>query len=99
VISFTHRTPIISVDVTFLTEKYKVTLMVSVDITVKNQFLSHAFALVKGENNKSWSWFLHLVIKEVLGPGRSICMISDCHRGLFNGAKGPRDGYPPLIHS
>jgi hypothetical protein len=25
-------------------------------------------------------------------------MISDCHRGLLNGAKDSTDGYPPLIH-
>jgi hypothetical protein len=29
---------------------------------------------------------------------RSICMISDRHRGLLNGAKDSIDGYPPLIH-
>jgi hypothetical protein len=54
--------------------------------------------LVEGENNESWSWFLRLVRKEVLGPDRSIYMISDRHRGLLNDAKDPIDGYPPLIH-
>jgi hypothetical protein len=54
--------------------------------------------LVEGENNESWSWFLRLVKKEVLGPDRSIYMISDRHRGLLNDAKDPIDGYPPLIH-
>jgi hypothetical protein len=34
----------------------------------------------------------------VLGPGRSICMISDHHRGFLNGAKEHIKGYPPLIH-
>jgi hypothetical protein len=57
-----------------------------------------AFALVEGENIESWSWFLTLVRKEVLGPGTSICMVSDRHRGLLNGAKEPLEGYPPLIH-
>jgi hypothetical protein len=53
---------------------------------------------VQGENNESCSWFLGHVRKEVVGPGRSICMILDHHRGLLNGAKEHIEGYPPLIH-
>jgi hypothetical protein len=56
------------------------------------------FALVEGENSESWSWFLDLVRKEVVGPSRSICMILDHHRCLLNGAKEHIEGYPPLIH-
>jgi hypothetical protein len=95
---FAHCRPIVSVDATFLIGKYKGTLMVAVGMTTKNQLLPLAFALVEGENNKSWSLFLRPVRKEVLGPDRSICMISDCHCGLLNGAKDHIDGYPPLIH-
>jgi hypothetical protein len=54
--------------------------------------------LVEGENNESWSWFLGLVRKEVLGLGRFICMISNYHCGLLNGAKEHLERYPPLIH-
>jgi hypothetical protein len=46
----------------------------------------------------SWSWFLGLVRKELLGPDRSICIILDHHRGLLNGVKEHLEGYPPLIH-
>jgi hypothetical protein len=98
VTGFTHYRPIVNVDASFLIGKYKVTLMVVIGMTAENQLLPLAFALVEGENNESWSWFLRLVRKEVLGPDRSICMISDRHRGLLNGAKDPIDGYPPLIH-
>jgi hypothetical protein len=34
----------------------------------------------------------------VVGPGRSICMISDHHYCLLNGAKEHFEGYRPLIH-
>jgi hypothetical protein len=34
-----------------------------------------AFVLVEGENNESWSWFLHLVRKQVLSPDRHVYMI------------------------
>jgi hypothetical protein len=98
VADFTNYRPIISVDGTFLTTKYKGTLMVAIGMTVENQLLPLAFALVEGENNESWSWFLSLVKKEVFGPGRSICMISDHHSGLLNGDKEHLEGYPPLIH-
>jgi transposase-like protein len=71
--------------------------MVAVGVTAENQRLPLAFALVEGENNESWSWFFGLVRKEVVGLGRSICMISNRHRGLLNGAKEYMEGYPPLI--
>jgi hypothetical protein len=98
VIDFIHCRPIISVDVTFLTEKYKGTLIIVIGMTVKNQLLPLTFVLVEGENNASWSWFLHHVRKKVAGPGRSICMISDCRCGLLNGAKEHIEGCPPPIH-
>jgi hypothetical protein len=72
--------------------------MVAIDMTVENQLLSLAFALVEGENNESWKWFLGLVRNQVLGLGIQVCMISDHHRGLLNGAKDHLEGYPPLIH-
>jgi hypothetical protein len=98
VAGFAHCRPIVSVDATFLTGKYKGTLMVVVGMTAENQLLPLAFVLVESENNESWSWFLLFVRKEVLGSDRSICMISGHHRGLLNGSKDPIDGYPPLIH-
>jgi hypothetical protein len=98
VAGFAHCRPIVSVDATFLTGKYKGTLMVVIGMTAENQLLPLAFVLVEGENNESWSWFLRLIRKEVLCLDRSICMISDHHRGLLNGAKDSIDGYPPLIH-
>jgi hypothetical protein len=54
VAGFSHCRPIISVDDTFLTGKYKCTLMVAVGMTAENQLLPFAFALVEGENNESW---------------------------------------------
>jgi hypothetical protein len=94
----THCRPIISVDGTFLIGKYKGTLMIVVGMTVKNQQLPHAFSLVKGENKESWSWFVGLVRKQVLGPDRQVCMILDRHHCLVNSAKDYLEGYPPLIH-
>jgi hypothetical protein len=98
VAGFVHCRPKISVDATFLIRKYKVTLMVAVGMTAENQLLPFAFALIESENNESWSWFLSLIRKEVVGPDRSICMISNRHCGLLNAAKDHIEGYPPLVH-
>jgi hypothetical protein len=98
VAGFTHCRPIISVDDTFLTGKYKGILMVAIGMTAENQLLLLAFALVEGENNESWKWSLGLVRKQVLGPDRHVCMILDRHHGFLNGAKETLEGYPPLIH-
>jgi hypothetical protein len=73
-------------------------LIVAVGMTAKNQLLPFAFALVEGENNERWKWFLGLVRKQVLGPDKHVCMILDRYRGLLNGAKDHLEGYPPLIH-
>jgi hypothetical protein len=95
--NFSHCRPIISVNDTFLTVKYKGTLMAAVGITAENHLLLLAFALVESEKKDNWSWFLTLVRKEILGPGRLICMISDCHCGLLNGAKEHLEGYPLIV--
>jgi hypothetical protein len=98
VAGFAHCRPVISVDGTFMTGKYIGTLMVVVGMTAENQLLPLAFALVEGENNESWKWFLGLVRKQVIGPDRQVCIISDHHCDLLNGGKDHLEGYPPLIH-
>jgi hypothetical protein len=70
VVGFAHCRPVISVDGTFLTGKYKGTLMVAVSMTMKNKLLPLVFALVEGENNESSKWFFSLMRKQVLGPDR-----------------------------
>uniref|UniRef100_K3ZNC5 SWIM-type domain-containing protein n=1 Tax=Setaria italica TaxID=4555 RepID=K3ZNC5_SETIT len=96
--AFQHCCPVILVDGTFLTGKYKGTLMMAVAVDPEQQLVPLAFALVESENNESWSWFMKLVRVHVLGPSRIVCMISDRHHGLLNCAKDHIDGFPPLVH-
>uniref|UniRef100_K3ZZ77 SWIM-type domain-containing protein n=1 Tax=Setaria italica TaxID=4555 RepID=K3ZZ77_SETIT len=96
--AFQHCRPVILVDGTFLTSKYKGTLMMAVAVDPEQQLVPLAFALVESENNESWSWFMKLVQVHVLGPSRIVCMISDRHHGLLNCAKDHIDGFPPLVH-
>jgi len=93
--SFQYCRPVILVDATFLTGKYKGALMMAVAVDSKKQLVPLAFALTEGENNGSWSWFMKLVRRYVLGPSRQVCMISDRHYGLLNCVKEHMDGFPP----
>ena len=72
-------------------------MMVAV-VDPEDQIVPMAFALVEGENNESWSWFMWLLHVQVLGPTRTICLISDHHAGLLNAAGEQIDGFPPLVH-
>uniref|UniRef100_K3ZC66 SWIM-type domain-containing protein n=1 Tax=Setaria italica TaxID=4555 RepID=K3ZC66_SETIT len=63
-----------------------------------NGLVPLAFSLAESENNESWSWFMKLVRRHVLGPLRIVCMISDRHHGLLNCTKDHMDGFPPLVH-
>jgi hypothetical protein len=96
--AFKHCRPVISVDATFLTGKYKGALMIAVGIDAEDQLIPLAFALTERERNCSWSWFLCLVRRHVIGAGRQVCMISDRHQGLLNAAREHMEGYPPLVH-
>ena len=64
----------------------------------EDQIVPMTFALGEGENNESWSWFMRLLRVQVLGPSRTICLISDRHLGLLNAIAGHIDGFPPLVH-
>jgi transposase-like protein len=72
--------------------------MIVVGIDPDNQLVPLAFALAKGENDASWSWFLKLVRQHVLRSSRNICMISDRHHGLLTVVKEHVEGCPPLDH-
>uniref|UniRef100_K3Z0Q7 Aminotransferase-like plant mobile domain-containing protein n=1 Tax=Setaria italica TaxID=4555 RepID=K3Z0Q7_SETIT len=85
---FQHCRPVILVDGTFLTGKIPVkgTLMMAVGVDPEQ------------ENNESWSWFMKLVRRHVLGPSRIVCITSDRHHGFLNCAKDHMDGFSPLVH-
>jgi hypothetical protein len=86
------------VDGTFLTGKYKGTLIMALSVDPKQQLVPLAFALAESENIESWSCFMHLVCTKVLGASQQVCMISDRHTGLLNCANDEIRGYPPLVH-
>ena len=85
-------------DGTFLTGAYKGVLMMAAAVDPEDQIVPIAFALAEGENVESWSWFMALLRIQVLGPSRTICLISDRHVGLLRAAEEEIEGCPPLVH-
>ena len=84
--AFQFCRPIVLVDGTFLIGKYRGTLMMAIAVDPEDQIVPMAFALAEGENNESWSWFMRLLRVQVLGPTRTICLISDHHAWLLTAA-------------
>jgi transposase-like protein len=64
--------------------KYEGTMLIVIGIDVNYQLVPLAFAIVEKENNGSWGWFLHLVQRVVVSPGREILCISDGHARILN---------------
>jgi hypothetical protein len=96
--AFQFYRPVVLVDDTFLTEKYRGTLMMATAVDPEDQIVPMAFALVEGENNSSWSWFMRLLRTQVLGASHTICLISDWHAGILHATGEDIEGFPPLVH-
>jgi len=67
--AFHHCRPVLCVDGTFLTGKYRGQILTAIGQDGNNQIVPLAFAFVEGENTESWLWFS--------GSSREqLCMIS-----------------------
>ena len=68
--------PVISVDGTFLTNKYRGTLLIAVVMDGNNHIFPIAFAIVDSENDVAWQWFFeHL--RNAIGDCNGIVIVSD----------------------
>jgi hypothetical protein len=56
--AFKHCRPVICIDGTFLTGKYKGAILTVVATDDNNQLLPLAITFAEGENGESWYWFL-----------------------------------------
>ena len=59
--AFQFCRPDVLVDGTFLTGKYRGTLMMAAAVDPEDQIVPVTFALAEGENIESWSWFMRLL--------------------------------------
>jgi len=96
--AFQHCRPVLSIDGTFLTGKYKGTLLIALAHDANDQVLPVAFALVSAENQVNWEWFMWLVRTKIIGPTREVCIISDRHQGILKAVDVDIPGYAKLEH-
>ncbi|CAH9146031.1 unnamed protein product [Cuscuta epithymum] len=76
---------IICVDACFLKTFLGGQLISAVGRDGNDQMYPIAWAVVEGENNRSWEWFFQLLQKCLnLGEGEDICIISDEHQAILN---------------
>jgi hypothetical protein len=82
--AFKHCYDVLSIDGMFLTGKYEGIMLIAIEIDADHQLMPLAFAIMEKENISSWDWFLCLVWRVVVSPGREICVISNRHVGILN---------------
>jgi hypothetical protein len=67
--AFKFCRPVICIDGTYLTSKYKGAILTVVAADSNNQLLPLVIAFVEGENGDSWNWFLerfkNMVVQDV----------------------------------
>ena len=92
---FKYCRPVLSMDGTFLTGKYKGTILTAVAADANNQLLPVAFAIVESENTDSWLWFLANVKRAVVQDQPGVCVISDRNAGLLSAFTTMQNGTQP----
>ena len=75
--------PVICIDDTFLTGRYKCQIHTAIRVDCNNQIVPLAFAFVENENLDSWYWFLERVKVHIVAARPDVCLISDRHAGLL----------------
>ena len=97
--AFIYSLPVLCIDGTFLTGKYKGTILTEIGIDCNKQIVPIAFAFVENENTESWYWFLERLKIHVVAGRPNVCLISDRHAGLLAAIKQPQEGSqfsPPI---
>ncbi|KAJ3688004.1 hypothetical protein LUZ61_017168 [Rhynchospora tenuis] len=90
---FKNCRPVISIDSTKLCGKYGGRMLIAVAYDAEGQLLPLAFAAIKDEDDdESWSWFMHWLRLEVVGPS-PLCVISDRQDSILSLFKQPDSGW------
>jgi len=62
---FKYCKPLVQVDETFLTGKYRGTLLTAIEQDGSKNNFPFAFAIVESETREAWMWFFHLLLQPV----------------------------------
>ena len=85
--AFSHCRPVLCVDGTFLTGKYKGQILTAIGVDGNQQIVPVAFAFVEGENYDSWLWFFRHLKKAVVQDRPNVCILHDRHAGMLKAIK------------
>ncbi|KAL6853428.1 hypothetical protein ACP4OV_019457 [Aristida adscensionis] len=95
---FRYCRPLLCVDGTFLTGKYKGQILTAIGVDTDNQILPVAFAFVESENRESWLWFFRHLKQGVIHDRPNVCVIHDRHKGILSAIKSlvedPNEPFP-----
>ena len=97
--AFRYCRPVLCVDGTFLTGKYKGQILTAIGQDGNNQIVPLAFAFVESENTESWSWFFRQLKIGIVKETPNVCILHDRHAGILNAIKklkqpGPEEETP-----
>ncbi|WVZ88790.1 hypothetical protein U9M48_035264 [Paspalum notatum var. saurae] len=90
--AFQYCRPVIYIDGTFLTGRYKGTMLTAIAADGNNQVLPLAFAFVESENGDSWYWFLERIKSCIVQDRRDVCVIHDRHGGIMQAVQDLQEG-------
>jgi hypothetical protein len=90
--AFKHCRPVICINGTFLTGKYKGTILTVVSADDNNQLLPLAIAFAEGENGDSWYCFLERLKQMAVGDVSHVCVIHNRHKGILQAISDIKEG-------
>ena len=82
--AFRHCRPVICVDGTFLTGKYKGQILIAIGQDGQNQVVPLTFAFVESEKIESWTWFFRQLKVAVVKDKPNVCILHDRHAGILS---------------
>ena len=85
--AFRHCRPVICVDGTLLTVKYKGQILTAIGTDGNNQIVPLAMAFVEGENYLSWLWFFRQIKIAIVKDQPNVCILHDRHAGILKAIK------------
>jgi hypothetical protein len=85
--AFIHCQPVLFVDGTFLTGKYRGQILTAIGVDGNNQILPIAMSFVEGENFESWLWFFRQLKIAIVKDRPNVCIIHDRHSGMLKAIK------------
>jgi len=90
--AFQYCRPVLCIDGTFLTGRYKGTMLTAIAADGNNQVLPLAFAFVESENGDSWYWFLERIKSCIVQDRQDVCVIHDRHKGIMQAVQDLQEG-------